>query len=55
MILYPEGLEMSNMIYIMNDDLSFNIEEFFKLKEINKIFSDKEYLIEVIFQFIIRH
>ena len=40
---------MTNVISIMNDDLSFNINEFHKLKEITKLFPEKENLLEVIF------
>jgi hypothetical protein len=44
MILYPEGLEMSNVISIMSEDLSLHLNELIKLKEIQKLFSTKELL-----------
>lgn len=55
MILYPEGLEMSNMISILNEDLSFKISDFLKLKEIQKIYETKELLLPVRLLFICRH
>ena len=46
-MLYPEGLEMSNLISILNEDLSFNITDCLKLKEIQKLYQSKELLIPV--------
>lgn len=45
--MYPEGLEMSNIITIMNEDLSFNINDFIKLKEIQKLYPEKPNLVKV--------
>jgi len=39
---------MSNILPILNDDLSFNLNDFIKLKEIQKYYSTKELLIPVL-------
>jgi len=46
--MYPEGLEMSNLMSFINEDLSFTINELFKLKEIQKLFANRDLLIQVI-------
>ena len=47
--MYPEGLEMSNIITILNVDLSFALGDFIKQKEIHKLFATKELLLPVLF------
>jgi len=46
-LLYPENLEQfSKVTTILNEDFQFKVSELYELKEIQKIFSSKEELIE---------
>ena len=44
LLLYPEGLEFSKVISILNEDFSFSGNELYLLKEVSKLFPNKELL-----------
>ena len=44
LILYPECLDFSKVISILNEDFSFSGNDLYLLKEISKLFSNKELL-----------
>ena len=44
LILYPECLDFSKVISILNEDFSFSGNDLYFLKEISKLFSSKELL-----------
>ena len=44
LFLYPECLDFSKVISILNEDFSFSGNDLYFLKEISKLFSRKELL-----------
>ena len=47
-MIYPEGLEVSKVCSILTDELNFKVDEFYSLKEISKVVSSKENLIDIL-------
>jgi len=48
MLLYPENLESSKVCQIINEEMTFKMDDLFTLKEVQKLVNTKENLIELL-------
>jgi hypothetical protein len=48
MLLYPENLETSKVCQIINEEMTFKLDDLFTLKEVQKIVNSKENLTEIL-------